>query len=208
MTVVDTKALEVGSLLGHMLTCEACQTDFYAGFPKCPKCGALPPKARKRTASGVGGYHPGSAIGDDLIASYESLFEKAFAAWYSGRDGYLSCGLGFERGTLVIMPPMLDEFYRLVRVPKGRGDTIEHINHNADVASLIEAAGQIIQARGAVSTTDKEASWREQPATAGQLRLIKRLRIDAPPSLSKGSASQLITHTLAVRRLEREEVLT
>src|SRR6185369_8889289 len=107
------------------------------------------PPAQSHAAGG--GEHDGAGateVGKGLIVNYGALFEKAFAAWYRGEDGFLSCVLSFEDGALLIVPPLEDNDYRLVRVPKNYDEKVEYLNKNEDLAALMLAADDEVQKRG------------------------------------------------------------
>lgn len=203
LTVLDTKALEVGTLLGRMTTCPECGTEYYAGLKACPACGYIKPLKRRLQDGDGAPQHVGLFEGDRLVANYEALFEKAFAAWYQGPDGFLSCTLGFDDGAFIIVPPLEDNYYRLVHVPKLTDQPIKSLQRNEDLASLMIAADQEISQR-ARSIAQKDATWRSEPATLAQVNLLRKLGAEVPHGLSKGAASQIITHTLAVKRLMQE----
>lgn len=203
MTVHDTRALEIGSLLGKMVTCPKCDAQHYAGMPACPQCG-YERTWKERLKQGETAAPAGDlSEGRGLLANYTSLFEKAFAAWYSGPDGFLSCTLNFEDGAFLIVPPLEDNFYRLAYVPKEREKPIEYVVRNEDLASLMLDADNRVRQR-AGNTAQKDAAWREHPATMAQIQLLSKWKIHVPAGLSKGAASQLITHASAVRRLTQE----
>lgn len=202
MTVLDTKALEIGTLLGRLLTCPDCMTDYYAGFKKCPQCGAEPPKAEaKGEANGRGKFKTGTAIGQGIESEYAPLFERAFAAWYADGEGYFSCTLKFEQGALVIVPPLTDNAYRLAYVPREKADGVKFINENEDLGSLMLDADNYLEKLGGHHSILKDAQWRALPPTTAQLELIRKLRIPKPNEMNRGTASQLITHHLAVWRV-------
>jgi superfamily II DNA or RNA helicase len=207
LTVVDTKALEIGTLFGRMIQCKECAAQYVAGLPACPRCGATLPPPEERQADDGAIIVPRTAqIGDGLTAEYTSLFEKAFAAWYMGGDGYLSCGMGYDNGALVIMPPIMDEFYRLGHVPKWQNDAVTLLSMNEDLASLMVEAERHLKKIGyrAERTATKDAAWRADMPTRGQMKLLKKLGVNPPTGLTKGSASQLITHALYVDRAATE----
>lgn len=201
LAVTDTKALEAGSLLGRMTRCPKCGSEHYAGLKACPICGHVV-SWKQRAAAGV--HVAGNlGMGGDLIANFEPLFEKSFAAWHTGSDGFYSCTLSFEDGALIIVPPLEDELYRLAYVPSDKGRPVSYLMRNEDLASLMMDADEYIRQHGAPSA-NKEAGWRGQAASMAQLHLLGKLNIPVPEGVSKGMASQMITHALSVRRLLQE----
>jgi len=207
MTVVDTKALEVGTLLGRLISCPECKVEFYAALKCCPQCGAERKISLREAYERdlfVGDENGGSKPGQGLFADYQPMFEKAFAAWYRGADGFFSCTLSFEDGALVIVPPLQDNLYRLVHVPKIKDAPSQVLARNDDLTALMLDADEQVQQRSEASITQKDAFWRGDPPSPAQINLLSKLGVVIPDGLSKGAASQLITHTLAVRRLVME----
>jgi superfamily II DNA or RNA helicase len=204
MTVVDTKALEIGTLLGRLHKCKVCSVEYYSSLPKCPQCGApktITDRDVIRAAGGGNGFAVEKRTGTGLVTNYEPLFERAFAAWYHGADGFLSCTVSFEHGAYIIIPPLEDNYYRLVHVPKFRTQPIEFINRNEDLSALMMDADALIQNQAQAGQSDKNAPWREHPISPAQQTKLKGLGVDAPSTMSKGAASQLLTHLYAVKRL-------
>ena len=200
MTVEDTRALETGTLLGRMVKCAACATEYYAGLKRCPACGHERTESKHIADDGMMMRNLPSQVGDGLIVNYDALFEQAFAAWHHGDDGFLSCTITFEDGALIIVPPLEDNYYRLARVPKDYEQSVQFIQRNEDLAALMLDAERVVQERGS-KTADKDAPWRKEPVTQAQLGILQKLGVKADPTLSKGAASQLITHAIAVKRL-------
>lgn len=207
MTVVDTKALEVGTLLGRLLTCPECKVQFYAALKACPHCGAERKiSLREAYESQLFGADDsgGTKAGTGLFADYLPLFEKAFAAWYRGGDGFFSCTLSFEDGALVIVPPLQDNLFRLVHVPKIKDAPTQVLARNDDLTALMLDADEQVQQRSEASITQKDAFWRGDPPSPAQLDLLRKLGVSISDGISKGMASQMITHALAVKRLIQE----
>lgn len=201
MTVVDTKALEIGTLLGRMATCKTCGVEFYASLRACPACGAPKPLTlREAYETGAFQFPLNMDVGQGLVADYMPLFERAFAAWYQGTDGFLSCTLTFEDGAYIIVPPLEDNYYRLAHVPKAYDTPIRYLDRNEDLASLLMQADTLIQKK-AGHIAQKDAAWRGDPATPAQLQLLAKLGVKVTGDISKGTASQLITHAISVKRL-------
>lgn len=205
MSVLDTKALEVGTLLGKMITCPECGIEHYAGLKQCPGCGYT--RTWKQQVLDGGAYLGKKELeGDGLITNYDSLFEKAFAAWYHGADGFFSCTITFEDGAMIIVPPLEDNLYRLARVPKAKGEKVEYLSRNEDLAALMLDAEGHISKKGEdlLKSVGKDAAWRSDPASPAQLGLLASLGVKVDAGISKGSASQLLTHTISVKRLLAE----
>lgn len=128
LTVVDTKVLEVGTILGQMAECQACGAEFFKGFKHCPKCGeetgeAVPltkpcPKCgeeipRAARECPLCGYviprivipPDFKGLGEGLEAVVAQLFHSLSSAWFPGEDGYFSVPVGFDSAALIIVPP-------------------------------------------------------------------------------------------------------
>ena len=64
---------------------------------------------------------------------------------------------------------------------------------SAAVAALTLAETFVKQERSSVTTlTKKTARWRKDPASEGQLNVLRRRRIPFTPTITKGEASALI----------------
>lgn len=205
MTVVDTKALTFGTLLGDMLTCEACGVEYFKGFPACSHCGAIPaPKPvllDEEKADEIVTTVQSNIVGQELIEVFEQLFPEGRAAWYHGEDGYISCMLSFDSGSLVIIPPLTDPLYRLVRVPKSKDEPIVLEYQNLDVRFCLIVGEQLVK-RQAHDASLKDASWRSDPASVGQVALLQKFGIQNVQGMTKGLAGQIITHHIAVQRVQ------
>lgn len=207
LAVTDVRALERGDLIGRMVFCKGCGAEHFEGLRACPRCDYVRPlKERVRDGAPVLPEEEEEARklseGGRLVAHYETIFEKAFAAWYSGDDGFFSCTLSFEQGAYIIMPPVEDEYYRLVLVPKDRNKKIVGLERNEDLSSLMLVADERVKAVGG-SSAGKLAAWRDKPPSAAQIRILADLGLHVPEGMTMGMASQLITHYLNVRRLVR-----
>jgi ribosomal protein L32 len=128
LTVVDTKVLEVGTILGQMADCTTCGTQFWKGLKHCPKCGADADSAVPNTKScpqcgeeiarnakvcpHCGYIIPRVVLppdfkgtGEGLQAEVADLFHNMSSAWYGDPDGTFSCSAGFDGAAMVILPP-------------------------------------------------------------------------------------------------------
>jgi superfamily II DNA or RNA helicase len=106
----DTRVLDQGSLLGKMKTCKVCRAEFYYGFRACPACGTPvgTEKQEKEEPETIGSgmvVKPKRGIMEGLVEEISSIFSDTVAAWHKGEDEYLSVGLGFDEGAMVIAPP-------------------------------------------------------------------------------------------------------
>lgn len=208
MTVVDTKALEIGTLLGRMIQCDECPTEYDYGLPCCPQCGADVPKAKKEKQKDSDSPMPNNVVvGGELVAEHSDLFEKALSAWHVGNDGYISCTLSFEAGSMLIMPPMIDDYYRLVKVPKSRHDNPSIEYQNTDLSEVMMYGETQVKKHGDKQASLKSATWRGGSASRGQTKLLKKLGIKNVQGMTKGMAARLITHHICVERIEQSEGL-
>jgi len=209
MTVVDTKALEIGTLLGKVITCPDCKAEYEHGFPACPQCGSPPPKAEvnRETNEDEGELPHNYMIGKELVAEHGTMFDKAHAAWHIGNDGYISCTLSFNAGSLLIMPPMVDDYYRLVRIPKAKDSAPEMEYQNTDLKHVMMEGESMVKKYGDQKAAMKDAKWRGDEASAGQVKLLKKFGIDNVQGMTKGMAARLITHHICVNRIEESEGL-
>ena len=143
-------------------------------------------------------------VGEELIAEHSELFDKALAAWHVGNDGYISCTLSFENGSMIIVPPIEDEYYRLIRVPKSRKEACCVEYQNSDLNDVMMEGERMIREFGDKKSAMKDAIWRNGSASQGQVKLLKNFGITNVQGLTKGRAAQLITHHICVERIENE----
>jgi superfamily II DNA or RNA helicase len=276
LTFTDTNVLTVGTLLGELQTCHSpeCLTEFYRGLKHCPQCGwlakrpavklcpececELPQNAKQCTECGYmflslprDPDEGKTEQGAGLVEEIGSLFGSMSAAWHSGQDGWLSCGVG-DQGAFVIAPPTYQDGSRLrERLQRGMNLThyieeelreelfsqiamlermlkraeqhtlwfapkndwaaglppkpVEFIRGNADLASLIsEADTEVLMRAGEQKNLSKKNSdWRIMPPSIGQVNFMRKLGIKIPDGCTKGEAASLITHTLALRDVEK-----
>lgn len=196
MSVNDTKALTIGTLLGKIYTCPVCDAEYYDRRKPCPVCGYLH-KPQKMGPRGENDDEPFTASLGDAVLS--SVFENAFAAWHGDANGW-STTLG-DAGTLLIIAPKEDSYYRLLHIPKNNYERVIVLQQNEDVASLMLDAEREVKAR-AEKLGDRNAPWRERPASPGQLKWLQSLRMPSHTGLTCGEASSLITHGEALKRIQ------
>lgn len=203
MTVQDTKMLEFGSVIGRMITCRACGAEYYAFLDKCSACGE--PKRRGNGGGGGGGhqFQTGGFVGKGLVASkHLHLISNCFAAWHAGIDA-LSCQIGFVDGTLVILPPDADEYWRLYQIPDDRSKPVVYIDRNDNADALIKYADDLARKIGG-QQCDRNAKWRRQPASDAQIAALRKVEVDAGEGITKGDAAVLLTHVYSLQRLQAE----
>lgn len=131
------------------------------------------------------------------------------------REGWLVLGLG--RGAdgrdriLAITPPMLTDPFVLYGLVKDEGSyqwQVRKMAESDDFAALSEQANELAESRGVGILTGKNASWKHQPATEGQIKFLRRLVRGEGEKikyqlLNKGDAASLITFYQAKQTLER-----
>lgn len=205
ITAVDTKAVKVGDLVGRMIQCPECESDYFAGFRHCPVCGHEKPEEKKpaqKPNGQAGEYETGYKVGQDINAEYSALFDQTFSAWYTDNT-FFTCPLGFDEGTLVIAPMLNEGVYRLFLAPKDYTKPCIQINENDDLNLLMQEADDYLKAKGTSKLTNKNEPWRNQPATYQQLEQLKKKKILFDPNnITKGDASKLLGHAFAVRQIK------
>jgi len=125
-------------------------------------------------------------------------FSMSQLAWLQTRWGY-ALNLG-TYGWVRIYPAREDEtkchvFYdnseykqRLTRLPVDLSWAF----------GVSESHARVVTS-GNLTLVDRDAGWRKPPATDKQIAFLSRLRVDFPPDISKGEASDLIAMTLEDR---------
>ena len=199
MGVRDMKAMGAQELAVKMTKCPQCKSQYWYGMKVCPVCGFEKPKYPQQMELG-GLFEQEEYVGGKLITSIASIFDQAFSAWHE-QDGMFSISAGDE-GMYLIIPPLVDDYYRLMNVPQDYKQKPQELERNGDLASLFLDADKHIkkQAKGLV---DRNASWRSRPASDKQLNTIRNLsRKPVPAGLSAGEASQMITHLIAAKRIK------
>jgi len=156
--------------------------------------------------------------GVGLYAKVVGLFSSSSAAWYN--DGAtFSVGLGmtdgFER-TLVIVH-LHDEW---VLYGVGRGcktkrneDGVKNkqlgpwksavITSSDSFEDVMDRATELVDQYGLPILSTKNSSWRRDPASVGQLRMLGKW-IHAFPGITKGDAARLISHHIALDVLKKD----
>lgn len=252
LTVRDTKALNVGSLLGKLYRCKHCRCEYHYGLPACPQCGAVPEKKEQLEEEEPTGVVPevryegvGSGFSDQIV----SIFAHLTAAWHRDEMNWLSCSLGKDGGSFVIAPPTyasnvvrlherlsagtyvlkhtdpaLPLFARIQADIARLERELERIDHwtlyhvspqnqaafgrraikqlqgDENLTKLLARADTEAINRGeSKSGISKNSDWRVGFASINQIRFLQRLKISFDQNtLTKGQASELIDHALAV----------
>jgi ATP-dependent helicase IRC3 len=135
-------------------------------------------------------------VAGELVATPVDLFRRRSLHWVQMGDNGFVLPLGTE-GWITLEPT--GERWRVVRlVPDGQRACLA-----ADL-SLAYAQGvaeDYIHSQGAGGLVNPRAKWRQDPASDGQLRLMRHLGLAITPWLTKGDASDLITIAKASRVL-------
>jgi superfamily II DNA or RNA helicase len=202
LTVIDTRALSKGTLLGDLVQCRECLSEYYKGYSHCPMCGAEAYKEEKAAPMEMGGPlgEPDLFDGEGIVARAGSLFSETFAAWYI-EGGYSTCSMG-DHGTLVIIPPVDDDYYRLIRIPKGRNQAPIVIGKDRDISALVFQADNIVQelARG---LADRSGAWRSREVSPKQRPWLLKFGYsdDVIDTMTMGEASGIMTHRFTMDRV-------
>lgn len=202
MTVVDTKALEKGTLLGNLVHCPQCGLDYYKGYPQCPQCGyEIIGDDLGGGVVGLGGIQAQAKfVGNGLVQQLGSIFESAYGAWYQGVNGYWTASAGFEEAALAISPINADGVHLLIAVPRYGDPRI--LDRNEDLASLMLDADGLVQARGE-DMLAKDAYWRGQPVSDKQLTMFHKYGIPFNDQWTRGTASNALTNWFAYDKIRR-----
>ena len=119
----------------------------------------------------------------------EEIEEESEYAWT--RRGEQSYGLSLSSGErLSISATILNQWE--VSLIAGNRET--PMGQGRDLREAIRLADQFVAREREDSRilVTREIRWRHQPATSKQLSILKERHIEAPPSLTKGQASQVI----------------
>lgn len=101
----------------------------------------------------------------------------------------------------VVIDPLGEENFRVLVVAENKAVVVAG---NLDFGYASGVCEQLVRESGAIPLADTEAPWREDPASPGQRRMLGRLNVPPPNGeLTKGQAADLITETIARRRLAR-----
>ena len=79
---------------------------------------------------------------------------------------------------------------------------VEKVGEFADVERALRVADSEVRSgyRDRLVLLDKNARWRDEPATEKQLEWLRSLGLPTPPTLTKGLAATLIDRALALKR--------
>ena len=161
-----------------------------------PKRGETVTDAIAREAAAREEAEAKQASAEKRRARKAELFGRDRLHWIevSGR-WVLSAG----EGELLVLDEVRDGAYRVLLVG---AKSARILARDLDLGYAQGAAEEAVRAREAVTLADTKASWRRQPASAGQLAYLARLGVTAPVK-TKGEASDAINEAVARQRLER-----
>lgn len=156
-------------------------------------------------------FYGGTAL--EIVARELHYLDVSPYSWFR-RDGYLVLGLGLCRDgneRILVMtsddPACLYGLLRKVDRNGKRGPWQHRLIASGDAADLGDQAHAIAD-KWTSTISSKDARWRSEMATEGQIKYLQRLtaaiRNADAAKLSKGEAAQLITYYQAVQALGME----
>lgn len=126
------------------------------------------------------------------------LFNAEAIPWVHVGDRWI---VGLKGDQHIVLDPTHD---RIVwRVLIMGPNLAKVIARNLDLGYAQGAAETIIRDSGTIGLTDKDAPWRQTPATAAQIGRLCRAGVTPPGACTKGQASDLLTKAIATERLRR-----
>lgn len=129
--------------------------------------------------------------------SYDvELFDRDRINWLrAGARWVISAG----KGNLLALDPIDGEGrHRVLWVTEDRARILAR---NLDLGYAQGTAEEWIRHNNAIALADREAPWRQQPASPGQLGLLRKLRAGVRPA-TKGEAADAITMAIAAERFK------
>lgn len=120
----------------------------------------------------------------------EEIRDKSSHAWCSMPGGGYRLPLP-EHEELVVERNLLDEWELFHRLPRG---AVHRVGKYASLAAAIRAGDRGVreQRPEAVRFIDMRAPWRQEPPTAKQETLLRRMEVPIPEGLTRGGASWII----------------
>jgi superfamily II DNA or RNA helicase len=133
-------------------------------------------------------------------AAAADLFHRDKIHWQRHGERWL---VGLRENFIVCEPTGAGSF-RVLLMMKNK---MRVVAKNLDFGYASGVAEQMIRDASAIALVNKEAPWRQQPASPGQLRRLRAIAkasgVEAPVPATKGEASDLIDAAEAAGRLER-----
>lgn len=150
-------------------------------------------------------------LGDplELVSRALNYLEMSPWSWHHGTDGWMTVGLGSDyKGTeriLAIEPPDEDGNCRLWKIGRRAGERYwqAQLGESGEFEAISAVAEEIISRYSTPILAEKKRRWRADPPTQGQVNWGRAMGIKGIESMSKGQASDAITHALALRAIRR-----
>lgn len=118
--------------------------------------------------------------------------------------------IAFDRERTLVLWPLAEDRYEVLivkatfdRFAKKRDRSFRILARGLDLGYAMGAAEESIRSHGRPLLADKEAAWREDEVTQGQVRNSKRLKLPIPET--KGEASDMIDEVVLAEDLEALE---
>jgi hypothetical protein len=88
-----------------------------------------------------------------------------------------------------------------VRFRRQGSDDVKSVGRGRDPAAAVMMADELVHRHypDAVRLLSRDAGWRTRDATEKQLALLRRRGLPAPPHLSRGQASWMLSYVLGGR---------
>lgn len=77
------------------------------------------------------------------------------------------------------------------------------LGRDLDLGYAQGVAEETIRSRGRTAIADKEAAWRQRPASKGQKGRARKMGVALPPGATSGEASDAITNAILTKRIRR-----
>lgn len=144
----------------------------------------------------------------EIISRELDYLELSPWSWNHGDDHWLTLGLGQDDEgvdrTLVISPPDAKGLCCLWTVARHRATRSEAADIVAEdtFERVSELAEELIEKHGQLILTQKQKSWRKQPASEKQREFAMKLGV-WQDGMTKGACAEAITRTLALRTVRR-----
>lgn len=124
------------------------------------------------------------------------LFKRDDIHWQTIGERFV---VGLKGETLIVLDPQEAGWRVLLMSERGYRVAAE----NLDLGYAQGAAEHLIRTSGTVSLADREAPWRQLPASAGQRGKLWHMGVSCPAGATRGQAADLITEHSAAERLVR-----
>jgi hypothetical protein len=176
-----------------------------AGPGFCPKCGAV-------VTTSAHGAREIQMLETFLRASREGIsdreqFEQATSEskqhWIECNPSLYALPLGKEEGTLILVQITQEGLWAVEHMPRNSRGKTEELFQGA-MAVCHGVAEDYARSKGALAVSRKEARWRVQAATTGQLSALERWRVNVSGrAWTRGEASDAMTRAVVQSRYRR-----